>query len=274
VTRSALPAVLALAGYVVRDASELPASASTSGIDTWVIASEAVPDRMRDIVEQDWRLENYRSNPVILWGHDSTGLPVGRASSIGVVEGRLLAGITWDRDGVLGGEVARMFDEGWLNAVSVGFRPGKVQHRSDLDESDPRRAEQGFVLSNNELLEISAVAIPALQTALAQRALATAQPAAALAALISDLRTLATRPSPDPLAVLFGIRSGVAPTPPTVPGGASSSLRLDVRAALLDLVRTDREVQRSIEGLLLASPESRSAEALWTVLGGQGSQDS
>jgi hypothetical protein len=56
-----------------------------------VICSTGDVDRAGDIVVQDGiDLSAYRTNPIVLWGHD-TNQPIARASEIGVVDGKLMA---------------------------------------------------------------------------------------------------------------------------------------------------------------------------------------
>ena len=143
---------------------------------TTVIASTATPDRYDDIVDQaTWRLDNYRANPVIPWGHDYSLPPVGRAESVSLVAGNLQAEIVWDdaETNPLGRTVAAQFAGGFLSAVSVGFRPGRQIQRSQLAKDDARYKEAGYgaVFFDCDLLEISAVCVPANPDALAQRGL-------------------------------------------------------------------------------------------------------
>ena len=136
---------------------------------TTVIASTDTPDRYQDVVDQDWRLDDFRANPVILWGHDYGQPPIGKASRVDVQNGTLVADIEWDMGSDLGAQVARQFHEGFLNAVSVGFRPSRAVPRASLGEDDPRFGERGYVYYGNQLLEISAVTIPANPEALSVR---------------------------------------------------------------------------------------------------------
>ena len=69
----------------------------------------------------------------------------------------------------MGQIVASQFRRGFLNAVSVGFAPGQVIPRKELPDESPYKAETGNLYRNPELLEISAVPIPAHQDALALR---------------------------------------------------------------------------------------------------------
>lgn len=138
---------------------------------TMVLASEPVEDRMGDIVAPPWQLGNFRRNPVILFGHASWEPPVGRGEKIKLSEGKLTVGIKWDdhESNPMGRLMAHQYRAGFMNAVSVGFRSRKITHRSKLDEDHEHRGDRGYLLQRNELLELSAVPIPALQTALAQR---------------------------------------------------------------------------------------------------------
>src|SRR5687767_5765621 len=64
-------------------------SGEASGVT--VVCSNATVDRYGDIIEQNWALDNFRKNPVLLFAHESRSLPVGRVSQIGVQGGQLIA---------------------------------------------------------------------------------------------------------------------------------------------------------------------------------------
>jgi hypothetical protein len=131
---------------------------------TVVVASTADVDRMDDIIDQvTWKLDNYAANPVILWMHDPySHPPIGRGEAA-IVEGALKAAITWDEGDELGAECKRKYDAKFLHAVSVGFRPGRSVARKGLDPSHPwfKADGWGYVYYDCDLLEISAVGIPA-----------------------------------------------------------------------------------------------------------------
>jgi HK97 family phage prohead protease len=132
-----------------------------------VVASTSSVDRQDDIVEQDWELDDYAKNPVILWGHRYDLAPVGRALGVKVENGKLLASIAWDEDSEMGKAVARQVRDGFLNAVSVGFYPGQSIPRRSLPDGDPRKKDgYGYIHSKNKLLEISVVPVPANAEAL------------------------------------------------------------------------------------------------------------
>ena len=145
-----------------------------NGVTTVVASTDAV-DRMSDVVSQDWDLRAFKDNPVIVWAHNYEAAPVGKATSVEVVEGRLMVQIQWDdeEDNPDGMRTARQFKDGFMNAVSVGFSPGATVQRSRLDIDNPNHGERGMVYgtqdSPNVLLEVSAVTLPANPEALAVR---------------------------------------------------------------------------------------------------------
>ena len=136
------------------------------------IASTATSDRYGDVVDQaTWKLDAYRQNPVIQVDHDYRAeATVGRATSAEVMDGALVIEVQWGK-GARAQDVAQKVADGLLNAVSVGFVPGRATRRSELPADDPYYAENpyGMAYYDNELLEVSVVAVPANAEALAQR---------------------------------------------------------------------------------------------------------
>jgi HK97 family phage prohead protease len=135
------------------------------------LASTAVSDRYGDVVDQaSWKLANYVANPVIQVDHDyRTESTVGRALSAEVKDGVLVVEIQWGK-GARSQDIAQKVMEGLLNAVSVGFVPGHAMRRSEFPSDHPYYADgHGMAYYDNELLEVSVVAVPANPDALAQR---------------------------------------------------------------------------------------------------------
>lgn len=128
-----------------------------------VIASTDDVDSHGEIVEQSWDLTRYAANPVVLYGHDSRELPIGHASDVGVVDGRLVATLHFasEKANPRAEQVWQLVREGVLRAVSVGFYPSDVRF-------EMRDGREVPVLANNELLEISVVPVPANPNALAR----------------------------------------------------------------------------------------------------------
>lgn len=117
-----------------------------------VLASTETQDSHGDIVKQDWKLDRYNANPVVFFGHESWDLPIGKASGVRVVDGALHATVTLSKTNPKAEQVLQLMQEGMLKSISVGFRPGKrtMEKRGDVEVR---------VLSENELLELSVVAI-------------------------------------------------------------------------------------------------------------------
>ncbi len=130
--------------------------ASTDAIDSW-----------DEIVEQDWDLKRFLANPVILFAHNSWQLPIGKATRCEVVNatGRAQLECTVEflseKANPLAEQVWNSVQEGGLRAVSVGFRPGDAR-------LEKRNGREVWVLSQNELMEISVVPIPANPEAVAK----------------------------------------------------------------------------------------------------------
>ena len=112
------------------------------------IASTPVLDRHKDVVTQDFNLDAYRKNPVILFDH-SHAHPIGKALDVRIEDGSLVADIQFASTR-LGQEVKTLVDEGVLSALSIGF----------LSDDVTSNAEGGLNLRQNQLLEISVVAVP------------------------------------------------------------------------------------------------------------------
>jgi hypothetical protein len=56
------------------------------------VASDETVDRYGDIIRASgWQLDNFRKNPVLLFGHQSGALPVGKVEPIAVEGTRLIA---------------------------------------------------------------------------------------------------------------------------------------------------------------------------------------
>lgn len=141
--------------------TEVKADGESRSLD-FTISSAAV-DRYGDTIAADgWKLTNFRKNPVVLWMHDNTMLPVAKASNVRVEDGKLKA-----RAEFTPAEMVRyndivfdMLKAGFLSATSVGFVPLKYNF-----VDDPAR-RFGIDFLEQELLEFSIVTVPANPEAL------------------------------------------------------------------------------------------------------------
>ena len=123
------------------------------GVLEVAIASDGVIDREGDAVSPDgWDLSNFLKNPQFLWGHNirEYRAPIGKVEKIWF-EGdgptkKLMFRPKFDLKDEFASEIYRKYKEGFLNAFSVGFIPLE---------------KQGKTFTKAELLEISAVSVPA-----------------------------------------------------------------------------------------------------------------
>ena len=150
-------------------------SLTLDGVERQVfVASTASSDRMDDVIDQaSWKLDNYRMNPVVLTDHDyRAGNVVGRGE-VTIVEGvgLVLDVVKWSSK-EYAQAVKLDVEEGIINAVSVGLRPGRRVARRSLPSTDPLYLAEGYgeVYYDCDLLEISIVAVPANAEAVAVRA--------------------------------------------------------------------------------------------------------
>lgn len=128
-----------------------------------VVASDESVDRYGDVVRQDgWDLRAYRRNPVFLWAHDYTRTPIGRSDWVGVDGTRLLATVSFAPT-PFAQEVETLYRQRYLRAVSVGFRARAFAFRKNA-EGKP----EGIEYTAQELVEVSAVPVPANPQALAR----------------------------------------------------------------------------------------------------------
>lgn len=129
--------------------------------------SDGSVDRMGDTIDPNgWDIANFLRNPVALWAHDSSDLPVGRAGNVGPEAGALMGDIEFATAEIypFAETVFQLYRGGFLNAVSVGFLPTEW---SWVDEKEGRF---GIDFKRQELLEISCVPVPANPNALGNAA--------------------------------------------------------------------------------------------------------
>jgi HK97 family phage prohead protease len=119
------------------------------GVITGAIASSQSVDRDGDVlVASGWQLDNFVKNPVLLWSHNPFIPPIGKVLDIRIDNGQLIFDAQFAiEENELAKQVFNLMKGGFINTFSVGYIP-KMQD-----------AEGKTVAM--ELLEISAVSIPA-----------------------------------------------------------------------------------------------------------------
>lgn len=127
------------------------------------VASTDAVDSYDEVVRQNWRLERFNKNPVILWAHNSRELPIGQGINTRLEKGQLVTTIRFasEKANPRAEQVWQGIQEGTIRAVSVGF----IAHSYKWEKQDDN---ERLVLDDNELLEISVTPVPANPEALAK----------------------------------------------------------------------------------------------------------
>ena len=201
-----------------------------------VTASDETVDRYHEVLSADgWKLDQYQRNPVFLNAHDSYDVlsVIGRAEETAVVKGRLRQRI---RFAVEENPMARiawgLYRGGYMRAVSVGFRPLRWEDGSPELGYRRKYIEQ-------ELVEVSAVPVPANPAALVDGLGSGHVRAADLEELIELLRRIA----PSHAHAHAHDRSGYSPTP-TDPDGQAGATASGVNVA--PLLESARRLERAL----------------------------
>ena len=115
------------------------------------IASTEDKDRAGDVLKvKNWDFMPFEKNPILQAGHDyRPQYTIGRAENLRVEGNKVLFEPKFHTITPLAKQIKQMYEQGFLKAWSVGFIPGTTQ-TEDKKEG-----------TKNELLEISAVAVPA-----------------------------------------------------------------------------------------------------------------
>lgn len=137
-------------------------AAAVKGIDSQArtiraYASTNAWDRYGERFEADAfkdGLGNYKKNPVILFGHDYGSAPIAKAIKYEFDDKGLILTMKF-ADTEKAREVFSLYEDGFMSAFSVGFRP--LEYR--FEEREP--GVSGAVFVKAELLENSAVPVPA-----------------------------------------------------------------------------------------------------------------
>jgi len=164
---------------LVKDTVDSPALIDPGSRLVGFTISTGCIDRERDTISVDgWKLDNYLRNPTVLWGHDASRLPIGRAVDVRQDGDRLRATVEFippetPEGGKFAEAVFQLACRGFISATSVGFRPLKWSFTDD-----PERGSDdwfpGIDFSEQELLEFSVVTVPANPEALIEEPVFTA----------------------------------------------------------------------------------------------------
>jgi HK97 family phage prohead protease len=121
------------------------------------VFSSEVEDRHGEIVYQSFDLKAFKKNPVFLDSHNYGSIEhiIGRIEPISVKDEKLQGDIEFALDNPRGMLAQNLADKGFLNTTSIGFIPKEFDDKGNILKS--------------ELLEISAVSVPANPEALFEK---------------------------------------------------------------------------------------------------------
>lgn len=127
----------------------------------------STPDVGRDLHVVDaaaWQVDNFLKNPVFLFCHDDSSLPIGRVTKLAFVGDELRGTVEYMTPDLnpFADTIYRCVRGGWLNATSTSWLP--IEYRPANDKRRPG----GLNFTSVDLLEISQVPVPAMPDALAE----------------------------------------------------------------------------------------------------------
>ena len=135
---------------------------------TAAISSDTM-DRTREVLDPEGiDLTNYRKNPVVLWAHDYSLPPIGKAIWVKRDGKNILSKMKFASTD-FAQEIFQLYKEGILKAFSVGFIPKQTEYAKYNPDEDPDKAKKKprATYKKWELLEYSAVPVPANPDAIA-----------------------------------------------------------------------------------------------------------
>src|SRR5260221_462575 len=131
----------------------------------FVISDGSVGRDNLTLATSGWVLDAYRTNPVVLFAHDSRNVAsvIGRMDNIRTVGDQLIGDVDFMPAELnpVAETVFQMVKARFLNAGSTGFRA--LDGRPTTDRNRPG----GYDITRQELMEYSIVPVPALPSALA-----------------------------------------------------------------------------------------------------------
>lgn len=159
---------------VRREARKAPSGEEFNVVAVDFVATDETIDSHRTVVVCDHDLGRYQKNPVLLWAHnrDKDHLPIGRCESLKIGKGKggreMTATAVFFMRTDFQRDIAEAYARGECRMFSIGFYPNKYELK-DVD------GEEILYLSENQLVEISAVPVGSNENALAQKTLEAAR---------------------------------------------------------------------------------------------------
>lgn len=121
------------------------------------IFSTASEDRDGDVIKQNFELDSFKRNPVLIDSHryDSIDRIIGKIENISISDGKLKGTLKFALDNPRGVLASKLAEKGFLSATSIGFIPKEFNDKGEIEKS--------------ELLEVSLVGVPSNPEALLEK---------------------------------------------------------------------------------------------------------
>jgi len=150
---------------------QVKAAKGDNGDLTFVASTDRV-DRMGDIIAQRWDLKSFReTGGPFLYGHRHSDLPIGRVLKVWTEKAdpaeeatrRTMIMVRFAPAELhpFADQVRKFYEAGYLKSVSVGFRPKKIKQLTPDEKVNLGMPAHGLYFEESELLEVSAVPVPA-----------------------------------------------------------------------------------------------------------------
>ena len=132
------------------------------------VISTSAKDRMDESVAHDGvNLKDYQKNPIVLWAHDYSQPPIGKALWVKRDnEAKGLISKMQFADTAFAKEIFGLYQGGFMKAFSIGFIPKQIV-RNYQQEGYDKNKDPYLTISKWDMLEYSAVPVPANPEALA-----------------------------------------------------------------------------------------------------------
>lgn len=130
------------------------------------IGSKEVMDRDGDVIKINGiDTKAYKTNPVVIWAHNYSELPIAKAEKVWKSGDELKFKLQFAtaEENPKAELVFNLYKGGYLNAFSIGFIPDqtKVDYPREQEKNRNKKNVPWRIFNNVELLEISAVPVPA-----------------------------------------------------------------------------------------------------------------
>jgi len=191
-----------------------------------IFSTPAVDRHEEVVIQEGWKLDDYLRNPVVLWSHDNYQFPLAQMVALGFENGNLTGKMKFAVEEYdVAATAFRLMKGKYLRAFSVGF----INNVYEVDNG-----KEIVRLTENTLLEVSVVNVPANQEALAKMKTIN---------LMEDLEKKTEPKEP-------GEKEKVAEAVKTIVGATDSKIKREAIEALTDALKAleEPDTQDNLKG--------------------------